>query len=228
MCVVLAGCLVTFLQCSRHLPILWPAHAHGTLRLIQPSAWARNTPPSNSPLPQRLLGYLAGANEDDARLLPPTVPLETILFPADRRSETVEGRFCVALYLPECAQVSGVVILTCVDRRVLSGLSWAAANGIRCPDAGTWQIGRGFFHASCCCADTLGGPKMPSGTKLSRAALVTNQQHFTHRIIVCNTPTFFGRTVPRGPLTAACASCVRARPTGSSSRSARPSLTSAR
>ncbi|KIY98048.1 hypothetical protein MNEG_9911, partial [Monoraphidium neglectum] len=53
---------------------------------------------------KRLLGYLAGANEDDARLLPPTVPLETILFPADRRSETVEGRFCVALYLPECAQ----------------------------------------------------------------------------------------------------------------------------
>ena len=40
-----------------------------------------------------------------AHLLPPTVPLETLLFPADRRSETVDGRFCVALYVPDCAQV---------------------------------------------------------------------------------------------------------------------------
>ncbi|GBF88965.1 hypothetical protein Rsub_01464 [Raphidocelis subcapitata] len=53
---------------------------------------------------KRLLAYLAGANEDGAKLLPPTVPLETILFPADPGSESVEGRFCVALYLPESAQ----------------------------------------------------------------------------------------------------------------------------
>ncbi|KAI8462877.1 MAG: regulatory factor, effector binding domain-containing protein [Monoraphidium minutum] len=53
---------------------------------------------------KRLLSYLAGSNEDGARLLPPTVPLETLLFPADEGSETVKGRFCIGLYLPECAQ----------------------------------------------------------------------------------------------------------------------------
>ncbi len=42
-----------------------------------------------------------------ARLLPPTVPLETLLFPADRAAESVEGRFCIALYLPDRAQVAG-------------------------------------------------------------------------------------------------------------------------
>lgn len=53
---------------------------------------------------KRLLAYLAGANEDRAKLLPPTVPLETIMFPVDKTSETVEGTFCIVLYLPDSAQ----------------------------------------------------------------------------------------------------------------------------
>ena len=32
------------------------------------------------------------------------MPLETLLFPADARAESVEGRFCIALYLPDRAQ----------------------------------------------------------------------------------------------------------------------------
>jgi len=55
--------------------------------------------------PKRLLAYLGGANEDGAVMLPPTVPLETLLFPADASAETVKGRFCIALYIPDRFQV---------------------------------------------------------------------------------------------------------------------------
>jgi hypothetical protein len=55
-------------------------------------------------LPQRLVGYLAGDNEDSVKL-PPTVPLNSMLLTADRASETVKGHFYFAIYLPEEVQV---------------------------------------------------------------------------------------------------------------------------
>jgi hypothetical protein len=54
---------------------------------------------------KRLLAYFAGDNDDGAVLLPPTLPLETLLFPADGRAGTVKGHFCVAMYLPRRCQV---------------------------------------------------------------------------------------------------------------------------
>ena len=54
---------------------------------------------------KRLLGYFAGENARRERLAPPTLPLETVLFPADPAAETVEGTFCIALFLPRGAQV---------------------------------------------------------------------------------------------------------------------------
>lgn len=54
---------------------------------------------------KRLLGYWGGENKDGRRLGAPTVPLETLLFPADAAAETVKGRFVVALLLPRGAQV---------------------------------------------------------------------------------------------------------------------------
>jgi hypothetical protein len=59
---------------------------------------------------QRLVGYLAGDNEDCAKL-PPTVPLNSVLLTADRASQTVKGHFFFAIYLPEEVQVSGVACL---------------------------------------------------------------------------------------------------------------------
>lgn len=61
--------------------------------------------PTPSSCLQRLLGYLAGENEDSVKL-PPTVPLNSVLLTADRRSETVKGRFFFAIYLPDHVQVS--------------------------------------------------------------------------------------------------------------------------
>jgi hypothetical protein len=87
------------------------AHAHGTdvcprrptllARRARLSPAAGPPPPPRPPPPPPPLR----PPPQSAKLLPPTVPLETVLFPVDAAAETVEGRFCVALYLPECAQV---------------------------------------------------------------------------------------------------------------------------
>eukprot|EP00879_Flechtneria_rotunda_P000220 GHRR01000294.1.p1 GENE.GHRR01000294.1~~GHRR01000294.1.p1 ORF type:complete len:299 (+),score=91.65 GHRR01000294.1:187-1083(+) len=52
---------------------------------------------------KRLLSYLGGENEDGVKL-PPTVPLNSVLLTADRKSETVRGKYYFALYLPEEVQ----------------------------------------------------------------------------------------------------------------------------
>ncbi|KAF6259109.1 regulatory factor, effector binding domain-containing protein [Scenedesmus sp. NREL 46B-D3] len=52
---------------------------------------------------KRLLGYLAGDNEDSVKLAP-TVPLNSVLLTADKASGTVKGHFFFAIYLPEEVQ----------------------------------------------------------------------------------------------------------------------------
>lgn len=59
---------------------------------------------------QRLLAYFAGHN-DEGRKMPPTVPLDTDMYPVDEKSETVKGKFTVGMYIPEEHQVRA---LSCV------------------------------------------------------------------------------------------------------------------
>jgi hypothetical protein len=61
---------------------------------------------------QRLVGYLAGDNEDSVKL-PPTVPLNSVLLTADRASQTVKGHFFFAIYLPEEVQVGAAACYAC-------------------------------------------------------------------------------------------------------------------
>eukprot|EP00878_Enallax_costatus_P000374 GHUV01000459.1.p1 GENE.GHUV01000459.1~~GHUV01000459.1.p1 ORF type:complete len:298 (+),score=47.01 GHUV01000459.1:273-1166(+) len=49
---------------------------------------------------KRLVAYFAGDNEDSVKFRP-TVPLNSVLITADRKSETVKGKFYFATYLPD-------------------------------------------------------------------------------------------------------------------------------